>query len=190
MLAVPVLAAGWGIAAAGLAVGLKKTPAEKISKVAVLSAVLFLISLVRVPVGPASVHLTLLGLMGALLGWSVIPALFTALLLQALLFQFGGIAVLGVNTVTLGTAAMTGYVVFRAMPRRVPAAVTGFLTGCIAVLAGSALLVTALFLSDGNFVNTAKLIFVANIPLALVEGVFTLFMLAFLKRMLPEYVQH
>jgi cobalt/nickel transport system permease protein len=188
VLSAPVLLTGWGAAATGLAVALKKTAPEEISRVAMLSAAIFLISLVRVPVGPSSVHLVLAGIMGVLLGVRVIPAIFIALLLQALLFQFGGLAVLGVNTVNLSLAGLTGFAIYKYMPKKIPQMVKSFLAGFTAVIVASIMLVSAMFLSDGNFATTAQLIFAANIPLAIVEGVVTMFILLFLKKVLPEYV--
>jgi cobalt/nickel transport system permease protein len=118
VLSPPVLAAGWVLAAGGLAVGLKKTPVEKLPETALVSAALFLAGLVHVPLGPSSIHLTLLGIAGIMLGWSAVPALFIALFLQGLLFQFGGLLSLGVNTVSMGLAALSGCLVFRLIPAR------------------------------------------------------------------------
>jgi cobalt/nickel transport system permease protein len=187
VLSAPVLAAGWSLTAAGLGAGLRKTRAEDLPKTALISGVLFLISLVHVPLGPSSIHLTLLGLAGALLGWSAIPALFTALLLQGLLLQFGGLLSLGVNTAVMGSAALAGYAVFRAAPRRfrLPAA---FAAGFIAVMAGAVLVTAALFFSNGNLALTAGLIFAANLPLAAVEGIITVLLVLFLARTLPDHV--
>jgi cobalt/nickel transport system permease protein len=187
VLSAPVLAAGWAVTVAGLGVGLRKTQAEELPKTALISGVLFLISLVHVPLGPSSIHLTLLGLAGALLGWSAIPALFTALFLQGLLLQFGGLLSLGVNTAVMGSAALAGYGVFRAIPRqfRLSAA---FAAGFTAVMAGAVLVTAALFFSSGNLALTAGLIFAANLPLAVVEGVITVLMVLFLARALPDHV--
>ena len=66
--------------------------------VAILAAAFFVGSLIHVPIGPSSVHLILNGLLGMLLGWAAFPSIFVALMLQAILFQYGGITVLGVNT--------------------------------------------------------------------------------------------
>jgi cobalt/nickel transport system permease protein len=187
VLSAPVLAAGWALSAAGLAVGLRKTQPEELPKTALVSGVLFLISLVHVPLGPSSIHLTLLGMAGVLLGWRAIPALFIALLLQGLLLQFGGLLSLGVNTAVMGSAALAGGAVFRALPRRFypPAA---FAAGFIAVLTGAALVTAALFFSSGDLALTAALIFAANLPLAAVEGIISLFMVIFLTRTLPDHV--
>ena len=187
VLSAPVLAAGWAVTAAGLSAGLRKTRAEELPKTALISGVLFLVSLVHVPLGPSSIHLTLLGLAGALLGWSAIPALFTALFLQGLLLQFGGLLSLGVNTAVMGSAALAGYGVFRAIPRRfrLPAA---FAAGFTAVMTGAILVTAALFFSSGNLALTAGLIFAANLPLAVVEGIITVLLVLFLARALPDHV--
>jgi cobalt/nickel transport system permease protein len=187
LLSAPVLAAGWGAAALGLGAGLKKTPVEKLPETALISSVLFLISLVRVPLGPSSIHLTLLGLAGILLGWSALPALFTALLLQGLLLQFGGILSLGVNTAVMGSAALAAYGLMRLFPKKLVLA-AAFAGGFAAVITGSALVTLALFLSSEELFSTAALIFAANLPLAVVEGAITALCIGFLRRLLPKYV--
>ncbi|GHV88387.1 cobalt transporter CbiM [Spirochaetia bacterium] len=187
VLSPPVLAAGWALAAGGLAIGLKKTPVEKLPETALVSAVLFLASLVHVPLGPASIHLTLLGIAGIMLGWSAVPALFIALFLQGLLFQFGGLLSLGVNTASMGSAALCGGLVFRIIPEKLRL-IGAFLGGFTAVLAGTALVVTSLFFSDNALQTTAALLFAANVPLAAVEGLISCFIVAFLSKVKPDYV--
>jgi cobalt/nickel transport system permease protein len=186
VLSAPVIAAGWGVAVAGMSVGLKKTAASKLPETALVSAVLFLASLVHVPLGPSSIHLTMLGLAGILLGWSAVPALFIALLLQGMLFQFGGLLSLGVNTTVMGTAALSAFGVWRLFPGAKPAA--AFAAGFIAVITGAALVTLSLFLSSRDLASTAVLMFAANLPLAAVEGVITAFCVLFLQRLLPQYV--
>jgi cobalt/nickel transport system permease protein len=55
----------------------------------------FVASLIHVPFGPTSVHLLIPGLVGAMLGPSAFLSIGLGLLLQSLLFQFGGITALG-----------------------------------------------------------------------------------------------
>ena len=95
----PVLISGGALAAVGTAIGLRKLDYDHIAKAGMLSAAFFVASLVHVPIGPANAHLVLNGLVGLLLGWAAFPAILVALVLQAVLFQFGGITVLGVNTI-------------------------------------------------------------------------------------------
>jgi cobalt/nickel transport system permease protein len=77
--------------------------------------------------------------------------------------------------------------VWRLFPekRRLAAAFTG---GFVAVITGSALVTVSLFLSGKELVSVAVLIFAANLPLAVVEGVLTMFCVGFLRRLLPQYV--
>jgi len=185
VLSLPVIAGGWALGAAGVAFGLKKTPVEEIPKTALVSSVLFLASLVNVPLGPSSIHLTLLGLAGYILGFSAIPALFVALFLQGLLFQFGGLLSLGVNTTIMGCAALSGLAV-RCFFRNKRGLVSSFLAGFTAIITGSILVVLALVLSSYDLLSTAALIMTANLPLAIVEGVLTFFVVLFLERTKPD----
>jgi cobalt/nickel transport system permease protein len=187
ILSPPVLAAGWALAAGALAVGLKKTPVEKLPETALVSASLFLASLVHVPLGPSSIHLTLLGLAGIMLGWSAVPALVIALFLQGLLFQFGGLLSLGAITAAMGTAALTGSLVFRVVPEKLRP-LGAFAGGFAAVIAGTLVVTAALALSDKDLRTTAALLFAANLPLAAVEGVISLFITTFLAKTMPGYV--
>lgn len=190
VLSAPVVAAGWGLALAGLGAGLKRTAAEKLTETALVSAALFLVSLVHVPLGPSSIHLTMLGLAGILLGWSALPALFVALLLQGILLQFGGLLSLGVNTAVMGTAALSSYALWRLL--RLPgnrfAFAAAFCCGFTAVITGSALVTLSLFLSARDLSSSSALIFAANLPLAVAEGFVTAFCVLALKRLLPRHV--
>ena len=70
VLSAPILIAGGAACAAGLAVGLKRLPTDRLATVAIFSATFFIASLIHVPVGPSSVHLLLNGLIGLILGWA------------------------------------------------------------------------------------------------------------------------
>lgn len=85
-----VLGAGAVLAAAGIVIGLRKLDYDRLMTVAILAAAFFVGSLIHVPIGPSSVHLILNGLLGMLLGWAAFPSIFVALMLQAILFQYGG----------------------------------------------------------------------------------------------------
>ncbi|GMO46133.1 MAG: cobalt transporter CbiM [Termitinemataceae bacterium] len=184
VLSAPVLAAGWALAIGGIAIGLKKTPIEKLPQTALVSGVLFLASLVHIPVGPSSVHLTLLGLAGILLGFSSIPSLCIALFLQGLLFQFGGLLSLGINTVSMGTAALTGGFIFNIFPAKIKF-IGAFAASFTAVLVATALVVSALYFSDNDLKTTAALLFAANVPLAVVEGFISVFIIGFISKIKP-----
>ena len=187
-----VLLAGWAGSAAGIAIGLRKTDTSRIVRTALLSSAFFLASLVNVKVGPSSTHLSLLAPMGLILGWGVFPAVFTALLLQAMLFHFGGLLVLGVNTFIMGTASLSVYLLFgktvRESSNRAVVAGGSFFAGGVAVILGAGLAGLCLGLTDSNFLNAAKLLVIAHVPLAVIEGAVTSFMVMWLKRSAPEFL--
>ncbi len=179
------LITGWVLTSAGLYVGLRSINGRKIPRTALLSAVFFVASLIHVPIGVTSVHLLLNGLAGALLGWAVFPALFVALLFQALLFQFGGITVLGVNTFNMAFPGVVAYYVVRPLLRK---GTTGSLiaAGVLAALIGvflAATFVSAELMSIGSsFTKTAELAFLAHIPVAAIEMVINSFVFLYLKK--------
>ena len=183
------LAVGWAAAGLGVAAGLKKMDPERTVRVAVMSSAFFLASLVNVRIGPASTHLALIAPLGLILGWASFPAVMVALLLQALFFQFGGLAVLGVNTLDMALPALAVYLCFaRAVRTGGPLAsgLAAFAAGFSAILLGAALLSLFLAASDPGMMGAARVAFAAHLPLALIEGVFTLFFAAFLRRVAPD----
>ncbi|MFZ5448971.1 MAG: cobalt transporter CbiM [Thermodesulfobacteriota bacterium] len=186
-----VLASGAGLAVVGTAIGLKKLDYEAIPRVAILSAAFFVASLIHVPVGPVGAHLVLNGLMGLLLGWIAFPAILIALLLQALLFQFGGLTVLGVNTVTMAAPAVICFYSYRALLRRTGtiAAVGAFACGATAILLSGLLVAVALLTTGQAFLEVAELVLLAHIPIMIIEGIITLFIFQFLKKVRPEMLE-
>lgn len=188
VLAAPVLAGGAALAVAGTAIGLKSIDYDRIMTVALLGSAFFVASLIHIPIGPTSGHLLFNGLLGVLLGWGAFPAILVALLLQALLFQFGGLTVLGVTTVNLALPAVLVGLACRPLLRwggrwRDVGAFVGGAGGVL--LAG---LLTALVLASTGeaFGTSAWLLFVAHLPVAAVEGLVTLVVLRFLVRVQPE----
>lgn len=183
-----VLAGGAGLAAVGTAIGLKKLDYEAIPRVAILSAAFFVASLIHVPVGPVGVHLVLNGLMGLLLGWMAVPAILIALLLQALLFQFGGLTVLGVNTVTMAAPAVFSFYAYRGLLRRqgILAAAGAAACGVTGILLSGVLVAAALITTGQAFLQVAELVLLAHIPVMVIEGIITLFIFVFLKKVRPE----
>ena len=186
----PVLIGG-AIAAVGFtAIGLKKMKFERIMIVALLTSAFFIASLIHVPLGPGSIHLVLNGLLGIILGWACFPAIVTALLLQALFFQYGGFTVLGVNTLIMALPALAAYYLVRpwlksAGKKRSVAAFSG---GFLAILLSALLMALALIGSDKGFFDTAMVILTAQFPLMIVEGCITMFAILFLAKVQPEFI--
>lgn len=185
-----VLGGGAVLAVAGTALGLRKLEYDRLVAVGILSAAFFVGSLIHVPVGLSSAHLVLNGLVGVLLGWAAFPSILVALLLQALLFQFGGITVLGVNTFTMGFAGVASWYVFRGVCRLCPGMtgvrVGAFCGGALGVALAAVLTALALACTDEGFWLAAQLLLLAHLPVMLVEGLVTMFTVAFIMRVRPE----
>ncbi len=185
----PVLGAGAAVAAAGVAIGLRKMDDDDMVKVAVLSSAFFVASLIHVPVGPASAHLVLNGLAGLLLGWAVFPAILVALVLQAVFFGHGGLTALGVNTATMAVPGVFCHYAFNRAVRNTEGVypiMLGFAAGALAVVLAGLLVGAALLASGKGFALMAKAIVMAHIPVAIAEGAVTGSAVAFLRKVRPE----
>ncbi len=172
-LSTEVVIAGAVLTVGGLTLGLKRLDMEKMPAAGVLSAAFFVASLVHVPIGPSSVHLIMNGLAGLVLGWSAFPALFVGLLLQAVFFGFGGITVLGVNTFNIAfPAVVVHYLCRRGVGAASPAmaAAWGAFGGGLAIALTTACVAVALAFSGDEFLPAAKLVFLAHIPVMVIEA--------------------
>jgi len=189
VLSAPVLIAGTAAAAVGVGYGLARTDYERLPRVAVLASAFYVASLIHQPIGPTSVHLVLNGLVGLLLGWAAMPALLVGCLLQALMFGYGGLTVLGVNTLNMALPAVACHYLFgpsvRASRRSVAFA-GGFAAGGFAILLSAALTSTVLVAAGQAFHTVAVCVFLAHLPVAVVEGLVTANVVVFLKKVRPE----
>jgi cobalt/nickel transport system permease protein len=188
VLSAPILAGGAAVALAGTAIGLKRLDQHEVPKVAVLTATFFVASLVHVPLGPASIHLVLNGLVGLLLGWACFPAILVALLLQAVFFQYGGLSVLGVNTVIMALPALICFLLLSPLIRRTgkTATAAAFLAGSLAILGSGALAAGSLAVTGQAFIPAAKTFLAAHVPVMILEGLITAVIVGFLKTVRPE----
>ena len=215
-----VLIAGWIISitlmVASIAYSKKKMNInEKIPQVAVVTAALFVACLLKIPMPPSSLHLMLAGLAGILLGPLSFVCIFISLLLQAILFQFGGVTVLGVNSLLMGVPGLAGWLIFKALSKtKLPFAASGALTSVIAVTITTILLGIVFYVSGVNFGSltamlervdgipilsnisdfltaypamlTFFMIFLMNVPLMIAEGIISAFILPFIEKIKPE----
>ena len=185
----PVVIAGAVATVGGIAVGLRSLDLDRIPTAGVLSASFFVASLIHVPIGPSSVHLILNGLAGLLLGWAAFPALFVGLLLQAVFFGFGGLTVLGINALNIAFPAVLAGLLFRPMIGRgapVSGAIWGGLGGAFSIAATTAMVAVSLALSGDAFIPAAKLVFLAHIPVMVIEAVLTGFAVLLALKVKPE----
>lgn len=189
-LSTPVLIAGGVLAVGGIAIGLRKVKVENIPAAGVLSATFFVASLIHVPIGPTSVHLIMNGLAGAMLGWLAFPALFIGLLLQAVFFGFGGVTVLGVNTVDIALPAVIMFYVCRRgirSPNLNVATVWGAVAGAGAIVLTTVFVGIALGLSGDEFIPSAWTAFLAHIPVMIIEGFVCAAAVYLIRRTRPEF---
>ena len=188
-LSAPVLIGGTVLAAGMVGYGLRCLKPDDLPKVAVMSAAFFVASLIRIPLGVSNVHLLLNGVSGILLGWMAAPAIFTALILQAVFFGFGGVTVLGVNTLNIALPALCAHLLFRAWARgggRKRLTFAGFAAGMFAVMLSSVGVGVSLALTGHEFIAAAGLVFVSHIPVMLLEGGITAIIVGFLWNVKPK----
>ena len=205
-----VLVGGYAVTGAATWLSLRKinqqeNPQAGVPKAALLTAAFFVASWIHIPLPPTSVHLVLNGLLGVALGYYAFPAILIGLFLQAIMFQHGGLTTLGVNAAMMGIPALLAYGLFQlglrlaptdpANPRRrivvgVAAFVAGALGLALAAFIAYMLLVTPIPATLDADVERAAItaLTLAHLPLALIEGVFTVLVVEFLLRVKPELV--
>jgi len=189
VLSAPVLMAGAAVTAAGLARGLRELDPVRVPRVAVLSAVLFVASLVHFPAGLSSVHLLLNGLGGIVLGWAIFPAMLVALVLQAVLFGFGGLLSLGVNTMDMAVPGLLAGLIFRHLWRDRSPGLFGALAGGGTVAVTAVMVAGVLALSGREFETAAQLVLLTHLPVMAVEAAFTAAVISLLARVKPEMLR-
>ncbi|MCX7822873.1 MAG: cobalt transporter CbiM [Syntrophobacterales bacterium] len=185
-----VTVTGYILSGVILAFSLRRISYGDYPKIALMSSAFFVASLVHVPIGPSSVHLLLPGVVGIVLGSRSFIATTLGLILQCFLFQFGGITALGANALMMGIPALlTGWlfhtVTFKNSSLTVFMIMAG-ISGMFGVLLAGLILALLLFLSGSMFYNVAKLVLVAHIPVAIIEGIVAIAMVSFLRRTKPE----
>ena len=187
-----LLVSGYALTSAGVALGLKKLDYSKIPIAGVLSAVFFVASLIHVPIGVGSAHLILNGVAGLILGWAVFPVILVGLFLQAVLFQFGGLTVLGVNTFNMAFPAVIAYYLCQPLLRETTLfrlVLVSIIAVTISILGSGILLSLELLATAESFKETAKLIILVHFPIVIVESIITFFILSFLNKVAPEILK-
>ena len=185
-----ILVVGAALTAAGTAIGLKQIDTEEIPSVGILSAAFFVASLLHIPVGPVSAHLVLNGLLGFILGWKAFPAILVGLALQGLLFQYGGITTLGVNTFNMAMPAVACYYFLgwavKGSHGQTAFSIAAFGCGSLAVLLSGLLVAASLRLTGEAFIPAAKVVVVSHLPIMIIEGTLTTACALYLKKVKPE----
>jgi cobalt/nickel transport system permease protein len=189
VLPLEVLVAGFALTGALLLLTLRDVKAEEIPRISLVTAALFVASLVHFPVGPTSVHLIMNGLAGIILGKRAFVSVLVALTLQAIFFQHGGISVIGVNSLNMGIPALLAWQIFERRrglkyPRREIA--FGAAAGAVAVLGAVLLLSAELLVLGEGFSEIAVLVLASHIPIVLIEAAVLGTTAGYLVKVKPE----
>lgn len=184
-----VLGGGYVAAFAGVAIGLRKLDETQAMRTAVMASSFFVASLVHIPLFGVPVHLSLTGLLGIVLGWAAFPAVFVALILQAVLFGFGGLTTLGINTCIMALPAVVASYSFKGLRLEhggsATPAICGII-GAVAVAFASVILALVLATEGEAFIPVAWTVLVAHAPVIVIEGFVTASVVAFLRKVSPE----
>ena len=189
------LAISTACSAVGIALGLRRVTPQTLPVAALFAAVFFVVGTIHVPIGIGSVHLILNGLIGLLLGWLAFPVIFVALLLHALLFSFGGFAVLGANTLLLAAPAVFAHYVLRPLlrntnPSRSKLLFAGTLAATIGITGAVVLAATMLWTTGQSaLLGLIVLISAAQLPVWGVDAAVSALVLTSLGRVLPRVLQ-
>nr|WP_272506109.1 CbiM family transporter [Natronobacillus azotifigens] len=184
------IAIGTTIAAGGLVTyALKGIKEEEVPKISLLTGAFFVSSLLNIPIGPTSVHPLFGGFLGLVIGRRAPLGIFIGLILQATLFQHGGLSTLGANTLLMSIPALFVYWLASLFPN-IASFTKGFLAGFLAVCGGVILLVFLLLFSDHRYGEGAfsvmNILLFAYLPLALLEGLLTGFSVKYLYAVRPS----
>ena len=183
-----VAVGGFAVSLAVMVWSVRRTNPEDLPKIAVVTSAFFVASLIHVPIGPTSVHLLIPGLVGILLGNSAFISIVLGIVLQSLLFQFGGITAIGANAFMMGIPALMAGWLFRSMKGRTLSrhVFAGALAGGIGVVL--AVLILALLLRTGgeDFLGVAKIAIYAHLPVIVIEALVAAFAVSFLYKVKPE----
>lgn len=115
-----VLALGFIGLVLGLAIALFRLPEEVIPRIGMVAAILFIASIIHIPIGVGTVHLLLNGIGFLLVGIRVVIAIPIVLLLQALLLSHGGLLSLGINACVLGLPMLLLSLLVPLLKKRLP----------------------------------------------------------------------
>jgi len=186
-----ILGLGAALTVGGTALGLRRLDYDRLMTVAILAAAFFVGSLIHIPIGPSSAPLILNGLLGVILGWAAFPAILVALMLQSVPFQYGGFTVLGVNAFNMAFPAVLCFLLLRPLLSRPgPMRTMGaFCCGALSVAGAGLLTALSLAYTNEGFLQAARLLFLAHVPVMIVEGIMTTLIVSFLSRVRPELLR-
>ncbi len=188
VLSLPVAIAAYAGTGGLVAYSLKGIQEEEIPTISLMTGAFFAVSLINIPVGPSAIHPMLGGLLGIVLGKRAPLAFFVALLLQAILFQHGGLSTLGANTLIFALPALVAHKLFKKFYHK-SVFRSGAMAGGLAIGGALALLIFFLLLTDQMYgeglFSVVNLLIAGQLPLVVVEGIITGSAINFLYKTRP-----
>jgi cobalt/nickel transport system permease protein len=186
-----VAAGGFVVSVAVAAWSARQTHPEDLPKIAVVTSAFFVASLIHVPIGPTSVHLLIPGLVGILLGNSAFLSISLGIVLQSILFQFGGITAIGANACMMGIPALFSGWIFRLLKGHSLARciLAGAVTGGIGVTLAVVFLALLLVSGGEDFLGVAEIAMLAHLPVILIEAAVSAFTVSFLYKVKPDVLE-
>ena len=201
-LSAPVVIVGYAVTAAFILLAVRHTSnnlnEKAVPLMGVLAAFVFAAQMINFPVaGGTSGHLLGGALIAILIGpWAAVIAMSAVVGVQALIFQDGGIAVLGVNIFNMGIlTAFIGYAVYttvaRLMPGRPSARIAGaFAAAWLSVMSAAALTSFQLAISDTSPLDVAlPAMLGVHALIGIGEGLITVAAVALVQSSRPDLLE-
>ncbi len=171
-------------AAAGVLWSGRRIRVEQIPAAGIMTAMIFVMSSIHIPLGIFSFHLTFAGLAGLLLGSGSITVMFISLLFQALFLQHGGVVSIGANLFIMGSGCFVGMLCRKWVSG---IKLKGLVSGSGGVVVPVCVL-GVLFELSGYGKGFLYMLGIYIIP-AITEGMLVSMIMVFLKKSAPELVR-
>ena len=198
----PLAVAGYAIAALVIAFAIHRTNRElnerMVPMMGVMAAFIFAAQMINFPVaGGTSGHLIGAALAAIILGpWAAILVMTAVVGLQALMFQDGGLVVLGINLINMSiVGVLAGYGAYRLAGKigssfRHILFVGGFVGAWVSVMIAAVLAAFELAISGTSPLSVAlPALSGVHALIGIGEGLITVFALSFIKAARPELLQ-
>ncbi len=184
----PELFIGGYIISAGLSyISLKKINQEDIPKTAIMTASFFVTSLINIPIGGVSIHLSLNGLMGIVLGQLSIISIVIGLFLQSIMFQHGGVTMIGLTSLSLGLPAFIVHLIFKRLKgSSLYLSIWAGILSALAIMMTTIITIFILVYTGEKVQYLLRSLVIAYIPVAVIEGIVTFFLVRFLLFVKPD----
>jgi len=191
---VPLTTCVAGFAATGLLnlgglrnINRNKNMAYDISRISMVTGVFFIASLIHIPFPPTSVHPILSGICGIVMGIYAPIVITISLLLQAILFGYGGITTLGINSFVLCVPALLAWQLHTRLVipfnigfyrRMIRTSLIGLVCTSLSVLMYALVISLSLpsYLDQSAEIMSILILSAAHLPLIIVEAIISGFL--------------